>query len=70
MRSTSVLIDNVAGSVADVILAQARKFRADVIVMGTHGHRGITRLLMGSSAEGVVRKASVPVLLVRAAGKH
>jgi nucleotide-binding universal stress UspA family protein len=37
-------------------------------VLGTHGRRGLSRLVMGSDAEGVVRTASVPVLLVRAPG--
>jgi len=46
-------------------LAEAQKWRADVIVMGTHGHRGLSRLLLGSDAEGVLREAGVPLLLVR-----
>jgi hypothetical protein len=41
---------------------------ADLIVLGTHGRRGITRLVMGSDAEGVVRATRVPVRLVRHAG--
>ncbi len=66
-----VLIENVIRSVADVIVGQARKWRADLIVLGTHGRRGISRLVMGSDAEGVVRTTPVPVLLVRAkAGKR
>ena len=52
-------------SVAEVIVAHARKEKADVIVLGTHGRRGIKRVLMGSDAEEVVRSAPVPVLLVR-----
>lgn len=52
--------------VSDVILAEAKNWRADVIVMGTHGHRGLNRLLLGSDAERVLREAPVPVLLVRA----
>jgi nucleotide-binding universal stress UspA family protein len=50
---------------ADVIVKQARDWRADLIVLGTHGRRGIDRLLMGSDAELVVRNSPVPVLLVR-----
>jgi len=64
-RSTPVLVENMLRSVADVIVAQARKRRADLIVMGTHGRRGIKRVVMGSAAEGVVRTTPVPVLLVR-----
>jgi nucleotide-binding universal stress UspA family protein len=52
--------------VADVIVENAKKWRADLIVMGTHGRRGITRVVMGSDAEGVVRNTPVPVLLIRA----
>ncbi|MGC1758621.1 MAG: universal stress protein [Candidatus Cybelea sp.] len=47
------------------ILRYADRFKADVIVMGTHGRSGIRHLLMGSVAEGVLRGSSVPVLVVR-----
>ena len=52
--------------VADVIVRRAKRWRVDLIVMGTHGRRGVKRMLMGSDAELVVRNAAVPVLLVRA----
>ena len=61
----SVLFEGFGGSAADPIVAQARKWNADLIVMGTHGRRGLRRLAMGSDAEVVVRESSVPVLLVR-----
>jgi nucleotide-binding universal stress UspA family protein len=51
--------------VSDVILSEARRARADVIVMGTHGRRGLNRLLLGSDAERVLRDSPVPVLLTR-----
>jgi nucleotide-binding universal stress UspA family protein len=51
--------------VSDVIVADAKRWRADLIVMGTHGRRGFNRLLMGSDAERVLSDAPVPVLLVR-----
>src|SRR5262245_12944554 len=47
-----------------VILHVAEEIHADLIVMGTHGRTGLARLLMGSVAEQVVRKASCPVLIV------
>lgn len=47
------------------ILATAKEEQADVIVMGTHGRRGVEHVLMGSVAEKVVRLASVPVLTAR-----
>ena len=50
---------------ADVILEDARDWGSDLIVIGTHGRRGPSRLFMGSDAELVVRAAQVPVLLVR-----
>lgn len=51
--------------VADVILNEARKGGYDLIVMGTHGRRGVARLVIGSDAENVVRASPIPVLLVR-----
>lgn len=51
--------------VADVIVQEASDRHCDLIVMGTHGRRGLSRLTMGSDAELVVRQAGVPVLLVR-----
>jgi nucleotide-binding universal stress UspA family protein len=53
------------GRVADIILQQARELGCDLIVMGTHGRRGVSHLMMGSDAELVVRGSTVPVLLVR-----
>lgn len=47
------------------IVQQAKAWRVDLIVMGTHGRRGIRRMVMGSDAEYVVRHTPVPVLLVR-----
>jgi nucleotide-binding universal stress UspA family protein len=53
------------GPAAYPIVREAKKLGADLIVVGTHGRRGVRRLVMGSDAEQVVRTASVPVLLVR-----
>lgn len=50
------------------ILECASGLGADLIVMGTHGRRGISHAVLGSVAEKVVRSASVPVMTVRAAG--
>ena len=65
-----VLIESKGASIADAILAQARKLRADVIVLGTHGRRGLRRVVMGSDAEAVVRDSRVPVLLVRSPDRN
>ena len=51
--------------IARVIDAEAISWSADLIVIGTHGRSGFSHLLFGSVAEGIVRGASVPVLLVR-----
>lgn len=53
------------GDPITMILKLADDVKADVIVMGTHGSSGLMRLLMGSVAEGVMRKAPCPVLTVR-----
>jgi nucleotide-binding universal stress UspA family protein len=47
------------------ILAVAKELKADVIVLGTHGRRGVMHALLGSVAEKVVRMSPVPVLTVR-----
>lgn len=54
-----------AGDARDVILQTAEELPADLIVMGTHGRRGISRALLGSVAEMIVRTSPVPVLTVR-----
>jgi nucleotide-binding universal stress UspA family protein len=64
-----VLIESIGGAAADLILAQAQEWHADLIVMGTHGRRGLARLALGSDAEQVVRAATVPVMLVRGSPK-
>jgi nucleotide-binding universal stress UspA family protein len=66
VRAESDLRESAGVRVADVITGRARRWRADLIVMGTHGRRGVNRMLLGSDAELVVRNASAPVLLVRA----
>lgn len=59
------LLEAGGGRVADVVASEAQNWPADLIVIGTHGRTGLSRLLLGSVAEGVARGASVPVLLVR-----
>ena len=53
------------GDPASTIIAAAEKLKVDLIAMPTHGHTGITRMIMGSVAERVVREAKHPVLTVR-----
>jgi universal stress protein A len=52
------------GTPADEILKSARRPAADLIVMGTRGMGGVARLLLGTTAEAVLRRARIPVLAV------
>ena len=69
LKCTTVLLESQTSPVADLIIRQAKKSGADLIIIGTHGRRGVRRLVMGSDAEQIVRTAPVPVMLVRAAGR-
>jgi nucleotide-binding universal stress UspA family protein len=69
VKVDSVLIESIGGVAADLILAQAKTWQPDLIVMGTHGRRGLARVALGSDAEQVVRAATVPVLLVRGSSR-
>lgn len=51
--------------VADTVAQLAREWKADLLVVGTHGRRGVSRMLIGSVAERIVRVAPCPLLLVR-----
>lgn len=53
------------GDARDLIVQTAKEIGADLIVMGTHGRRGVSRALLGSVTESVVRTAPCPVLTVR-----
>lgn len=53
------------GDARDVVERVARLIDADLVVIGTHGRRGVRRMLLGSVAETVVRTAPCPVLTVR-----
>jgi len=69
-RAKAAGVESIRGSVAGgspyrQILASAEEHDIDLIVMGTHGRRGIDRYLLGSVAEKVVRTAEPPVLTVR-----
>ena len=70
VEADSVLCDNFRGAVPDRVTAEASSWPADLIVLGTHGRRGLGRMVMGSSAEHILRTANVPVLLVRAPEAH
>ena len=62
--------DVIPGIPEEVILQQIIDRDASMVIMGSHCKTGLTRLLMGSVAEAVVRKASIPVLIVKADEKE
>lgn len=66
--ATEVLFEHdlLIGDPAEKIVEFAEEKGADLIVMGTHGNTGMLRLLMGSVAEGVVRRSPIPVLTLKA----
>jgi nucleotide-binding universal stress UspA family protein len=65
IAAETVIIDSMIGRIGEEVVRQAKAWPADLIVMGTHGRRGVSRLFMGSDAETVIRTSPVPVLLVR-----
>jgi nucleotide-binding universal stress UspA family protein len=69
VEAETITVETLMGPIGASIVKCAERWPADLIVLGTHGRRGIRRLLMGSDAEYVVRTAPVPVLLVRGTKK-
>jgi nucleotide-binding universal stress UspA family protein len=65
VHSETLLREVTGKRIEDVIVEQVNMHNCDLIVMGTHGRRGFSRLALGSAAEGVARHSTVPVLLVR-----
>jgi nucleotide-binding universal stress UspA family protein len=59
------LFDNFGERLAEVVADAAIRFNADLIVVGTHGRRGLGRMMLGSGAEQIIRLAPVPVLVIR-----
>jgi nucleotide-binding universal stress UspA family protein len=70
IAAETAFYESIARRPADAILREARRWRADLIVMGTHGRRGVGRVVLGSDAEAVLHETPVPVLMVRAPGKR
>jgi nucleotide-binding universal stress UspA family protein len=56
----------ITGNPVEVILDQAKHQKTDLLIVGTHGRRGMKRLMLGSVAEAVVRRAACPVFIVKA----
>lgn len=66
VRTEVALLETSGERIASMIVAEAQHWPADLIVIGTHGRSGFNHLLFGSVAEGVVRTAQTPILLIRA----
>lgn len=60
------LLEAYGGGAGEPILHEAASWPADLIVCGTHGRRGLRRIVLGSDAEHILRLSPVPVMLVRA----
>lgn len=59
------LVETAGRRLGELVAEEARNWEADLVVVGTHGRRGMSRILLGSGAEQVLRLAPVPVLAVR-----
>ena len=66
VRATASIVDAGSALPADAIVRAAEDVKTDVLVLGTHGRTGVTRLILGSVAARVVARAPCPVLTVRA----
>ena len=60
-----ILVDQPGQRLGETVSEAARSWEADLIVVGTHGRRGFSRMFLGSGAEQVIRVAAVPVLVIR-----
>ena len=65
VEADTVILENDLNRVSTIIVTHAKECHADLILMGTHGRRGLSHLLMGSDTEAVIRTSPVPVLTVR-----
>ena len=65
VKSDTKMVVTLTQSIGDVINKEAKRWSANLIVIGTHGRRGFDHLLLGSVAERVIRLAVKPILVVR-----
>ena len=65
VRAETRLVETVTHDLSGEIVAEASRWSADLIVLGTHGRTGLARVFLGSVAEGVARHAPAAVLLIR-----
>jgi nucleotide-binding universal stress UspA family protein len=57
--------ENLGDALATAIIEESESWPADLVILGTHGRKGLKHLLLGSVAEGVIRDSQIPILLVR-----
>jgi nucleotide-binding universal stress UspA family protein len=65
IEGDSVVFDKLGERLGDSVAQAAKLWNADLVVVGTHGRRGIGRVLLGSGAEQIIRQSPVPVLVIR-----
>ena len=65
VQADTVLVDRLGAHLAETVAGQATEWNASLIVVGTHGRKGIGRILMGSGAEQIIRLSTCPVLVIR-----
>ena len=65
IQADTVLIDKFGERLGETVAAEAQNWKADLIVVGTHGRRRVGRMFLGSGAEQIIRLAPVPVLVIR-----
>lgn len=66
VQADTVLVNELGSSLGEAVATAATDWQADLIVTGTHGRSGPSRLLLGSGADQIIRLAPVPVLVTRA----
>ena len=67
VAAETAMLEGLDLRLGEVVADDARAWHADLVVVGTHGRRGVGRVLLGSGAEQIIRLAPVPVLAVRSA---
>ena len=65
VQADTVLVDRLGAHLAETVAEKAKEWDASLIVVGTHGRKGIGRMLMGSGAEQIIRLSTCPVLVIR-----
>jgi nucleotide-binding universal stress UspA family protein len=67
VHADTVLVDQLGARLAESVAAQVKAWDASLVVVGTHGRKGLGRVLMGSGAEQIIRMSTCPVLVVHSA---